>query len=398
MKSLLTEPDLVCLSHLRWNFVFQRPQHILSRLAQNRRVFFIEEPIVDNKEISLEIIHEAENIWVVRPHIPEQMLANSDKINSILLSKLFSQKDIKEYVLWFYTPMAHTWTQDLKPLATVYDCMDELSAFKNAPPELKINEAALFNRADLVFTGGVSLFEAKKNKHPQVFAFPSSIDKKHFGQARSKVECPPDQPHCDKQRLGFFGVIDERLDIELLGSVAEELSDWEIMMIGPVVKIDEEHLPKNPNITYLGMKDYKQLPLYLSGWDVAILPFALNESTRFISPTKTPEYMAAGCPVISTSIRDVVRPYGDNGLVAIRDTAEGFAEAARSFNKRSLDYYAWLERVDDFLLYNSWDKTVQGMTELINEAIAGKRKSPIRSTTKVTFQKQRMSAGAIVDV
>ncbi len=205
--------------------------------------------------------------------------------------------------------MAIAFTRHLQPQAVVYDCMDELSAFQGASPTLKNYEAELFSRADLVFTGGQSLYESKVNQHPNVYAFPSSVDVPHFGQARNLQE-PADQAHIPHPRLGFFGVIDERMDIELLAGIAEARPDWHLVIIGPVVKIDPATLPQHENIHYLGGRDYKQLPAYLAGWDLAMLPFARNESTRFISPTKTPEYLAAGRPVVSTSIRDVVRPYG----------------------------------------------------------------------------------------
>jgi UDP-galactopyranose mutase len=267
--------------------------------------------------------------------------------------------------------MAMPWTKHLKPLATVYDCMDELSAFKNAPTSLKENEAALFERADLVFTGGHSLYEAKRHQHRNVYAFPSSIDAPHFAQARSAVCEPADQKDIPHPRLGFFGVIDERMDLELLDAVAEARPQWQLVMIGPVVKIDPADLPRRANIHYLGGKSYAELPAYLSGWDVALMPFARNDSTRFISPTKTPEYLAAGRAVVSTSIRDVVRPYGELGLVHIADTpAEFVAAVERAMNE---DTAARMQEVDAFLGQTSWDMTWGRMSELVEDVVAARR-------------------------
>src|SRR5918998_4520417 len=244
-----------------------------------------------------------------------------------MIDRLFSERSIREQVLWYYTPMALVFTRHLRPLATIYDCMDELSAFRGAPPALRSREAELFRRADLVFTGGHSLYEAKRDKHPAVYAFPSSIDRAHFAQARERVSEPADQAPLPGPRLGFFGVLDERFDTELLDAAAAARPEWQFVMIGPVVKIDPASLPKRENIHYLGGKQYAELPAYLSGWDVALMPFARNESTRFISPTKTPEYLAAGRAVVSTSIRDVVRPYGEQALVHIADAPEEFVAA-----------------------------------------------------------------------
>jgi glycosyltransferase involved in cell wall biosynthesis len=371
--SQTSTPDMVCLSHLRWDFVYQRPQHLLSRFAKKQRLFFIEEPIFDDGPTRLDVSMRDCGVSVVVPRLPREFEGSPavEALQRDLLDTLFVEQQIKDYVLWYYTPMAMPWTQHLRPLATVYDCMDELSAFKNAPRSLKENEAALFERADLVFTGGHSLYEAKRNQHRNVYAFPSSIDAPHFAQARAAAAEPEDQRDIPRPRLGFFGVIDERMDIELLDAVAEARPDWQLVMVGPVVKIDPAELPRRENIHYLGGKSYAELPAYLSGWDVALMPFARNESTRFISPTKTPEYLAAGRPVVSTSIRDVVRPYGEQGLVHIADTPAEFVEAVEK--ALAEDAAARMKKVDAFLGQNSWDQTWGRMNELVEDVVAASR-------------------------
>ena len=373
MKNSKRKVDLVCLSHLRWDFVYQRPQHLLSRCAKERRVFFFEEPILDGGPARLDVSQRENGVWVVVPHLPVSLNGDMDAVQQTLIDGLFAEQQIEQYILWYYTPMAISFTRHLEPLAIVYDCMDELSAFRGAPPTLRRREAELFARADLVFTGGQSLYEAKRHQHPNVYAFPSSIDKKHFAKARKSIQDPPDQAKIPHPRLGFYGVLDERLDIDLLKGVAEARPHWQIVMIGPVVKIDPADLPRLPNIHYLGGKSYKDLPTYLAGWDVAALFFARNESTRFISPTKTPEYLAAGKPVVSTSIRDVVRPYGEQRLVRIADRVTDFINAAaevgmeKKIDKKSKS--EWLRRVDAFLAENSWDQTWAQMSDLIEKVI-----------------------------
>ncbi|WP_414572445.1 UDP-galactopyranose mutase [Nostoc sp. CCY 9925] len=366
-------PDIVCLSHLRWNFVYQRPQHLLSRCAQAKRVFFIEEPIFSEEPLGrLDINEDSSGVVVVVPHLPQGL--SEEAINAdlqVLINNLFAERNINKYIFWYYTPMAIAFTRHLQPQAVVYDCMDELSAFKGASPTLKDYEAELFRRADLVFTGGQSLYESKVNQHPNIYAFPSSVDVAHFGQARNLQE-PADQAHIPHPRLGFFGVIDERMDIELLAGIAEAHPEWHLVIIGPVVKIDPAALPQHKNIHYLGGRDYKQLPAYLAGWDLAMLPFARNESTRFISPTKTPEYLAAGRPVVSTSIRDVVRPYGESKLVRIADTVSEFVIAAEQAMQEDTATSEWLSRVDVFLEKISWDRTWASMMKLIDSAIAAR--------------------------
>jgi UDP-galactopyranose mutase len=366
--------DLVCFSHLRWDFVFQRPQHLLTRCAKERRVFFIEEPIYGNGSMRLDVRENEAGVHVVVPQLPEG-LRSEIAINAVMKEmtrQLFLEHDIDEYVFWYYTPMALSFTDHFNPIAAVYDCMDVLSAFKGAHAALPALEKKMFRFVDLVFTGGQSLYEAKRTQHRAVHAFPSSIDAAHFGKARQMDKDPEDQASIPHPRLGFFGVIDERFDTELLAEIARKRPDWHFVMIGPVVKIHPTSLPDSPNIHYLGAKKYEELPDYVAGWDIALLLFARNESTRFISPTKTPEYLAAGKPVISTSIRDVVRPYGDLKLVEIADHPDEFIAAAEKILSDS-QRAEWLSRVDAFLEHISWDKTWAQMSKLIDEVTESRR-------------------------
>lgn len=387
-------PDLVCFSHLRWDFVYQRPQHLLTRCAADRRVFFVEEPLFGSGSMKLEVQERAGGVRVVVPHLPEGLQSEvaTTAVMKEMVSSLFFEEGIHEYVFWYYTPMALSFTQHFQPISTVYDCMDELSAFKGADPRLAEFERELFKRADLVFTGGQSLYEAKRTQHPHVHAFPSSIEVAHFAQARVFESEPADQANIPHPRLGFFGVIDERFNIELLKAVATKRPDWQFVMIGPVVKIDPDSLPQNSNIHYLGAKKYEELPKYLAGWDVALLLFARNESTRFISPTKTPEYLAAGKPVISTSIRDVVRPYGELNLVSIADTPNAFIKAAETILTTSEIDPDWLQRVDTFLADISWDKTWAQMSTLIDHVSAKKPTAPAKAPQLTDVRSQRASA------
>ena len=347
--------DLICFSHLRWDFVFQRPQHLLTRCANERRVFYFEEPVYDAESPWLQLEGRG-SVTVAVPHVPPgcgevEVIA----AQRALANDLITRERIKQYVLWYYTPMALAFSDHLSPAAIVYDCMDELSAFRGAPPELTLREQQLLRRADVVFTGGQSLYEVKRHAHPNVHAFPSSVDVAHFSKARRIQEDPLDQMLIPRPRLGFFGVIDERMDMALLAGVASAKPDWQLVMIGPVVKIDAATLPAAANIHYLGSKSYDELPSYIAGWDVALLPFARVEATRFISPTKTPEYMAAGKPVVSTSIADVVRPYGQRGLVRIADTVDEFVLACEA--ALAEDGVARMRDADAFLRQTSWDGT-----------------------------------------
>ena len=369
-----TNPELLCFSHLRWNFVFQRPQHLMTRCAAERRVFFIEEPIFGDVISPRLHTEHADGVDVVTPHLPHGIDdATITSAQRRLLDELMARERITDFVAWYYTPMPLAFTGHLRPLATVYDCMDELSAFHGAPAALKMREAELMTRADLMLTGGQTLYEAKRNQHRNIHPFPSSVDVAHFGRARRIAVDPPDQAKIPRPRLGFFGVIDERMDLDLIDGVAAQRPDWQIVLVGPVVKIDPATLPSRANVHYLGTKKYDELPQYVAGWDVALLPFARNEATRFISPTKTPEYMAAGKPVVSTSIRDVVRPYGQQGLVRIADTVDAFVAACAAAMEENAS-----ERVtqaDAFLRQTSWDGTWLRISRLM-DAVIGRDDTP----------------------
>lgn len=378
--------DVICFSHLRWDFVFQRPQHLLSRWAKETRVFFIEEPVYGNFETnSLKTSYSSKNpgVTVITPQFGNYY--SEDEINLYMkdsLTEIINVYQIRDYLLWYLNPMAVQYSQDLKPKIVVYDSMDELSCFKGAHPMILPNESKLFKLADVVFTGGYNLYNFKKNRHENIHPFPSSIDQSHFESGIGGAD-PADQAVIPGPRVGFFGVIDERLDIELLDGLALSMPEFHFIMVGPVVKIDPAALPRHNNIHYLGQKSYEELPFYLANWDVAILPFAKNESTRFISPTKTPEYLSAGKPVVSTSIHDVVIPYAEMGMVEIADTVEDFASAiVKVMNLKN--NISWITKVKNHLSGNSWDLTWAKMKEVIYNTL--EQKQSLRE--KLFFEKE----------
>ncbi|WP_235528203.1 UDP-galactopyranose mutase [Sphingomonas sp. Leaf231] len=374
-------PTVICFSHLRWAFVFQRPQHLMTRFAVTNDVLFWEEPQYRSgaSTLSRHICPDS-GVIVLTPQLDESLRGSEDATLAALLDDELGP-DRAEVIRWYYTPMMLPFSDHVAAACVVYDCMDELSAFKGAPPELLAREQLLIERADLVFTGGTSLYEAKRERHGNVHAFPSSIDVSHFARARKQpVVEPEDQSLLPSPRLGFAGVVDERMNLDLLAAVADAHPEWSIVVIGPIVKIDEATLPRRANIHYLGGRSYTALPDYMAGWNVALMPFAINEATRFISPTKTPEYLAAGCPVVSTPITDVVRHYGDLPGVSIADTAEEFVVACEEALKMRAAGDAWREEADTQLARGSWRSTTLEMAALINAEIASRnRHEPIVS-------------------
>ena len=368
-----SRPILLCFSHLRWDFVFQRPQQLMTRAAQEYRVLYWEEPERDAgcTEPRLRVRDGGQGVTVVTPLLPaENAIAASDgetpaeTAQRLLLDQLLRDFVAPVAIAWFYTPMALPFAGHIAALTVVYDCMDELSLFAGASPRLLLLERRLMRLAHLVFTGGRSLQHAKQHLHAHTHCFPSAVDRAHFAGARhSSMAEPLDQRDIPHPRIGFFGVLDERLDTNFIADVAALRPDWHFVLLGPVAKIAAEDLPRAPNLHWLGAKSYSDLPAYLAGWDAGFMPFALNDATRFISPTKTPEFLAAGVPLVSTAITDVVADWGKAGLVDIaRDAEQAVAMLARVMRRPRAER---LSRVDQKLAGISWDATWDEMRRLM---------------------------------
>ena len=361
---------LIVFSHLRWDFVYQRPQHLLSRLARDFRILFFEEPVRGKLTPFLERLSPCRNVEVLRPHTTIDAGGFHDaQLPELqpLLTEYLRDFGIDDYSVWFYTPMALPLLSELSPRFVIYDCMDQLSAFRNAPRQMLQRESALMKRADLVLTGGPSLYEAKRDMHENVHCFPSAVDVDHYSP-RSRRDPDPvaekllaDIPY---PRLGFFGVIDERFDLDLLRALADADPRWQIVLAGPVAKIDKASLPQGDNIHWLGQQPYERLPHLVAGWDVCLLPFARNNATRFISPTKTLEYMAGEKPVVSTAVHDVVQLYGD--AVAIAETHDDFVEACRDALTEDAEERALrISRMRRHVERTTWDAAARAIRQQI---------------------------------
>ncbi len=371
-------PHLIVFSHLRWDFVYQRPQHLMSRLAHRYRVLFIEEPVHRSDGPRLDVVSAAPGVQVLRPYTRVPAAGFHDDQLPVLKSLIagyLSEHGIDDYLVWCYTPMALPLLGSMRPRALVYDCMDELSAFRGAPRQLGQREAALLKAADLVFTGGPSLYEAKRSLGRSVHCLPSSVEALHFApppeafDSEEARDAEALQRDIAGPRLGYFGVLDERLDLELLAHVADTRPDWQIVMVGPVAKIDPQTLPQRPNLHWLGMQPYARLPFLLADWDVCLLPFALNAATRFISPTKTLEYMAAGKPIVSTAVPDVAALYAQT--VTIAEDHERFVLACKhALSEPDEARCARRARMAQTVAGHSWDRSVERIDALLRSHLA----------------------------
>jgi glycosyltransferase involved in cell wall biosynthesis/beta-glucosidase/6-phospho-beta-glucosidase/beta-galactosidase len=362
-------PDLVVLSHLRWPWVWQRPQHLISRLARHRarhgaRTWFVEEPVtgdVGHPELRMEQVDGLTRAWLVVPRATgrPEFLGFDDPVAQgygDLLADVVGRRDVAPDV-WLYTPMALQLALRLDPGRLVYDVMDDLASFLNAPEGLVLRQRRLLAEADIVFTGGPSLHRSVgRQRASGIHLFRSGVETAHYAQSRLLR-----RPH-PRPVAGYVGVVDERLDLELLGDLARQLPDWTVRVVGPVAKIEDDALPHAPNLEYPGLTPYERLPEVMAGFDVALMPFALNEATRSISPTKTLEYLAAGLPVVSTRVPDVVADYGD--VVHFADDGAQFAAACREVLRHDAD--ARDRRARPLQARQEWDAIAAAMAELLD--------------------------------
>jgi hypothetical protein len=361
---------LLCFSSVRWESVFQRPHHLMSHAAKKWRVFYIEDPAseedIPGPEMDIKELKKHTNLFVVSFKLPKDLpKTDAQKAMQDLLASLCADYKIENFGIWYYSPESIHYTTDLYPRVVVYDCIRMLS---NSQPGMVNLENELITQSDLVFTNGKALFEAKQNWHPQVYNFPSSIDKEHFMQARLELPEPADQEEILYPRLGLYGAIDECFDLELLRALADRRPDWQFVLIGPVRGIDENTLPKAENIHYLGEKSYQEMPSYISGWNAALVLVSTDKETQAHIPTRTPEYLAAFKPIVATPVADIISPYHEMGLVETAGDVFSFEaaiEEALSQDKRK----AWKKNIDDFLKTHSWDVTWQQMRHLIKTHI-----------------------------
>jgi UDP-galactopyranose mutase len=370
--------DLICISHLRWGFVWQRPQHLLSRLAEQYRVLFVEEPMTNTEiskpQLAIHVGHTQNGAAVTlaclqQPADHHYWIGHNDpntqQTYERLLLEYLATEEYHDPLLWLYTPMAERFVHTMPHKLLIYDVMDELSAFRGAPAELKEQDKRLAQQADLVFTGGASLYRARSPYNLNTHLFPSGVETTHFARAASEQFArPADLANLAAPILGYFGVIDERMDLPLLAHIAEAHPEWNIVMLGPVIKIEPANLPKAANIHFLGMKDYADLPGYLAYFDVTLIPFAMNEATRYLSPTKTLEYLAAHKPTVSTPLPDVIELYGN--FVRIGHTPEEFVAQIEQALAENSEQRKWRWAKEQTLLtQHSWDNIASRMHQII---------------------------------
>ena len=373
---------LIVHSHLRWDYVWQRPQQLLSRFARSRAVLFVEEPVfVDDLAVAgLDVTSPCAHLHRVVPRLPERLRASSFEATVVvrsLLQQLVSNRGalagiFDRPVQWFYTPLpAPVMIDAFNERGVVYDCMDELSQFRFAPPELVQCERFLLDRADVVFTGGQHLFESKSRHHANVHFFGCGVDAAHFARAlRDATPVAPELHNVPRPVLGYFGVVDERLDYRLIARLAEHFAHGSVVLVGPTAKVDPSELPRRENLHWLGQRPYEKLPEYVKGFDVCLMPFALNDATQYINPTKTLEYMAAGRPIVSTAVPDVVRHF--TPIVHVAYTTGAFLDAIESSLKpdpvRIADGRSRAQSA-------TWESIVASMDRLIVQAIRDRRGS-----------------------
>lgn len=381
-------PAILCLSHLAWDFVWQRPQHLLSRLARHYPVLYVNEPELTTAQSRpyLKRVADTSGVKAWQPFFPDRRDTRENWRNvyiSLVQKLLLDQGWLRRgrtglaaarpLIIWFYSPTPYYFLDHLPADLVVYDVMDELANFKNASADLPGRETKLLAQADLVFTGGRSLYQARQGRHPHLHLFSSGVEPEHFAQALSpSTEVAAEIAALPRPILGYYGVIDERIDLALLDTLAAEHPTWSIVMIGPVAKIEPKDLPRRPNFHYPGQQPYTRLPNFLKGFDVCLMPFQINAATRYISPTKTLEYMAAHKPIVSTPVPDVVANWAD--VVSIAANPAEFAAAIEAaLAETAAQREARIAREEIHLARSSWDAIAAEMRTLIQAGLSRRR-------------------------
>jgi glycosyltransferase involved in cell wall biosynthesis len=328
------EFPIIVHSHLGWDWVWQRPQQFHSRLSQRHKILFVEGPVARTgltaAQVTLREVADYPNIVVLQMEMPEERWTDGawvDKERRRLVESLLAGPlgaDFQDPVQWFYDPMAVTaFAGHLNESAIVYDCMDQLSKFRGAPAELVRRERELLAIADVVFAGGPKIWKDKRNHNANCYSVGCGVDVEHFGKARqASTVVPQDIANLPRPIYGYIGVVDERIDYDLVAELAEKNAGGSVVMVGPWTKVDPAAFPRRDNLHWLGQRDYGLLPAYVKGFDVCLMPFALNEATEFINPTKALEYMATERPIVSTAIEDVILQFED--VVKVARTREDF--------------------------------------------------------------------------
>jgi len=380
----LTPPShsfpIIVHCHLRWDFVWQRPQQFLSRLSKKHRILFVEGPILHDENIEpyaeLKPSEKYPNVIVMQTYFPSSRFHDGEWVDAkrrellddVLCGPLKGK--FERSVQWFYDPMAvEAHLGQHGAISTVYDCMDELSQFKFCPPALIERESRLLAAADVVFAGGRKMWQSKSRYNSNAHFYGCGVDVNHFGKAQlSSTEIPEDIRHLEGPILGYFGVVDERLDYDLIAQLAAARPDWHIVMVGPTAKVDPADFPRAENIHWMGGRDYSQLPSYTKAFDLALMPFALNEATEYINPTKALEYMATATPIVSTPVPDVVSNFAS--VVKISSSSEEFVELCQQ-QVAQFDQVA-VERGLKMASENTWDAIVAKLEKHIDEALSRK--------------------------
>lgn len=357
------QDELIVLSHLRWSGVWQRPQQLISRLGRDRKTWFVEEPATPpgrtttKKQLACEDSNGITRAWLEIPERGRHVGYEDDLIPDYADQLMeFLGAPQGQRVVWLYTPLALDIALALQPTTIVYDVMDDLASFKDADPTLADRHLQALKRADVVFAGGKSLHRSVTEQgRPDASLFPSGVSPEHYAPARRRTSVKADRTPV----AGYVGVLDERLDLHLIADLADQVPHWEIRMIGPLAKLTPGQLPQAPNINYLGQQAYEQLPGLMAEFDVALMPFALNDQTRSISPTKTLEYLACNLPVVSTRVPDVVSEFGH--VVYLREDAAGFADACRML--RHYDRSSLQPQLRKLLKKYHWDAIAELMAD-----------------------------------
>jgi len=373
------EPVFILASIIQWYEVWQRPQHFASNLSRKYKTCYISpvpvHHIVGQVHVwlSRRLKRLAQRLWVFVP----LLLPGENKVGLIrALNRLLWVGYAKEAalrlgtarpVVWINFPFNPRLAKSLSPRAVVYDVMDEFVEFSIAPRKARRMEEEVLNRASFVSTGTYALYEKKTALHPHVRYIPCGVDFELFNSVvKRKPPRPQDFPKARAPVFGYFGTLNERIDAELIEEVARRRPGWLFVLIGPIQR-SYGGTRQLGNVYYLGLKPYKLLPTYLAHFDVCTMPYRITEATKSISPVKLLEYFAAGKPVITTRIPDVLRFY--ESLVWVVDGADDFITKGEALLRMIQSGHLSYDQYVEVARQRSWEQMAEQMVSGIMEVL-----------------------------
>ena len=395
-EAMLRDQDIICLSSIDWDFIWQGHQEIMSSLAQQgNRVLFIENTGVRTPNFhdlprlrrrlwnwwhaTKGFRQERENLYIYSPLIfpfPYSRLACW--MNRALLLRALQRwmrtVGFRHSIVWTFlpTPLARDLIRALEPELTVYYCIDDFLSSSPGARRIRRSESQVFREANLVFVTSEKLQQRAAQFNERVYLFPFGVDFERFAKTRTDArQLPRELQHLPRPVVGYVGGVHQWVNQDLMEQVVSGFQEASFVFVGPW-QTDVSRLARHPNVHLLGARPHEEVPAYIKGFDVGMVPYHLSEYTAHVYPTKLNEYLAMGIPVVTTDLPEIRRFNAEHGsVVTVAADSEGFLKALREAASRSSA--ETIESRIDVARQNSWHRRIARMAQYVEEALAARR-------------------------